>query len=32
MNEKIWNPVSDIVDAYYIAKLGFNKMVDKPNE
>ena len=32
MNEKIWNPVSDIVDAYYISKLGFNKMVDKPNE
>ena len=28
-NEKIWNPVSDIVDAYFIAKLGFNKMVDK---
>ena len=29
MNEKVWNPVSDIVDAYYIAKLGFNKTVDK---
>ena len=28
MNEKVWNPVSDIVDAYYIAKLGFNKTVD----
>jgi Holliday junction resolvasome RuvABC endonuclease subunit len=28
MNENIWNPVSDIVDAYYIAKLGFHKMID----
>jgi Holliday junction resolvasome RuvABC endonuclease subunit len=25
MNEKVWNPISDIVDAYYIAKLGFTK-------
>lgn len=25
MNENIWNPISDIVDAYYIAKLGFFK-------
>lgn len=25
MNENIWNPISDIVDAYYIAKLGFSK-------
>lgn len=24
-NEKVWNPVSDIVDAYYITKLGFYK-------
>lgn len=29
MKPNIWNPVSDIVDAYYIAKLGFNKIVDK---
>ena len=27
-NQNIWNPVSDIVDAYYIAKLGFHKTVD----
>lgn len=27
-NQNIWNPVSDIVDAYYIAKLGFRKTVD----
>ena len=31
-NEKVWNPVSDIVDAYYIAKLGFNKVVDISRE
>jgi Holliday junction resolvasome RuvABC endonuclease subunit len=31
-NEKVWNPVSDIVDAYYIAKLGFHKTVDNDNE
>jgi Holliday junction resolvasome RuvABC endonuclease subunit len=24
-NENVWNPISDIVDAYYIAKLGFAK-------
>jgi Holliday junction resolvasome RuvABC endonuclease subunit len=24
-SEKQWNPLSDIVDAYYIAKLGFEK-------
>lgn len=24
-SEKMWNPVSDIVDAYYIAKMGFEK-------
>lgn len=24
-SEKMWNPVSDIVDAYYIAKLGYEK-------
>lgn len=29
MNKNIWNPVSDIVDSYYIAKLGHHKMVDK---
>lgn len=28
INPNIWNPVSDIVDAYYIAKLGFHKKVD----
>ena len=32
MNNKVWNPVSDIVDAYYITKLGFNKMVDISSE
>jgi Holliday junction resolvasome RuvABC endonuclease subunit len=25
MNNKVWNPISDIVDAYYITKLGFHK-------
>jgi hypothetical protein len=25
LNPKIWNPVSDIVDAYYLTKLGFHK-------
>lgn len=24
-NEKVWNPISDIVDAYFIAKLGFHR-------
>lgn len=24
-SEKMWNPISDIVDAYYIAKYGFEK-------
>jgi Holliday junction resolvasome RuvABC endonuclease subunit len=26
---KQWNPLSDIVDSYYIAKLGHKKMLDK---
>lgn len=25
MNPKTWNPISDIVDAYYITKLGFHR-------
>lgn len=25
LRETAWNPISDIVDAYYIAKLGFNR-------
>lgn len=28
-SEKQWNPLSDIVDAYYIAKMGHEKMLDK---
>lgn len=28
MNNKVWNPISDIVDSYYIAKLGFMKEME----
>lgn len=28
MNHNVWNPISDIADAYFIAKLGFHKLVD----
>ena len=28
-SDKQWNPLSDIVDSYYIAKMGYEKMLDK---
>ena len=31
MNKNDWNPVSDIVDSYYIAKLGFLKEKEHAN-
>lgn len=31
INHNIWNPLSDIVDSYYIAKLGFMKEKENAN-
>jgi Holliday junction resolvasome RuvABC endonuclease subunit len=32
MNNKQWNPVSDIVDSYYIAKFGFMKEIKNDHQ
>ena len=29
---KSWNPITDIVDAYYICKYGFTQLTEKKND
>jgi Holliday junction resolvasome RuvABC endonuclease subunit len=32
LNKNQWNPVSDIVDSYYIAKLGFSREIENVDQ
>lgn len=32
MNHNVWNPISDIVDSYYIAKFGFVKETENASQ